>query len=112
VTVVGAAGGGWHSLREFFVHHGVTLQSVRDWLYVKPSTDPNQSIQLARQGLARFPRGARAAELERNVVKALCDMGRLDERKDRARDHGPELPGQRLHPRRRTPRVLNPPPNE
>jgi hypothetical protein len=43
------------------------------------SSDPNLTLQLARQGNERFPDGADAAERAWFTVKALTELGRRDE---------------------------------
>ncbi len=49
------------------------------------ASDPEQSLQLSREALERFPRSANASEFEWNVVKALFNMGHLEDAKDEAR---------------------------
>jgi hypothetical protein len=49
------------------------------------ASDPEQSLWLAREALERFPRSSHASEFEWNVVKALFNMGRVDDAKDEAR---------------------------
>ncbi len=49
------------------------------------ASDPAQSLTLAREALARFPDSANATEFEWNAVKALFNMGRIEDAKDEAR---------------------------
>ena len=57
------------------------------------ASDPPRSLQLAREAVERFPDSPDAPELEWNVVKALFNMGRLDEAKEEARVMVEEYPG-------------------
>ena len=56
-------------------------------------SDPQRSLKLAREAVERFPDGPDAPEFEWNVVKALFNMGRLEEAKDEARLMVEEYPG-------------------
>ena len=49
------------------------------------ASDPQLSLKLAREGVARFPDSPYAPKFEWNAVKALFNMGRLDDAKDEAR---------------------------
>lgn len=62
-------------------------------LHSLAASDPGQSLKLARAALRRSPSGPDAPELEWNVVKALYNMGRLDEAKDEARVMVRDYPG-------------------
>jgi len=48
------------------------------------AADPPRSLQLAREAVDRFPGSANAPEFEWNAVKALFNMGRLEEAKNEA----------------------------
>ena len=72
--------------------------------------DPPQSLRLARQAVERFPDSPNAPEFQWNVVKALFNMGLLDEAKNEARAMLVKYPnssftGDVIH------HLLNPPPN-
>jgi hypothetical protein len=49
------------------------------------ASDPPQSLQLAREALARFPDSPHAPEFEWNVVKALANVDRYQEAEEEAR---------------------------
>jgi hypothetical protein len=49
------------------------------------ASDPPQSLQLAKEAVARFPDSPNAPEFHWNVVKALFNLRQLDEAKDEAR---------------------------
>jgi hypothetical protein len=49
------------------------------------ASNPEQSLRWAREALERFPSSAKAPEFEWNVVKALFNMGRLEDARDEAR---------------------------
>jgi hypothetical protein len=57
------------------------------------ASDPPRSLKLAKAAVERFPDSPDAPELEWNVVKALFNMGRLDEAKDEARVMVEAYPG-------------------
>jgi hypothetical protein len=74
------------------------------------AADPPQSLRLARQAVNRFPDSPSAPEFQWNVVKALFNMGRLEEAKNEARVMLRKYPnssftGDVIH------HLLNPPPN-
>ena len=48
-------------------------------------SDPPQSLKLAKEAVARFPDSPSAPEFEWNAVKALFNMGRLEDAKSEAR---------------------------
>jgi hypothetical protein len=48
-------------------------------------SDPPLSLKLAKEAVDRFPDSPSAPEFEWNVVKALFNMGRLEDAKDEAR---------------------------
>jgi len=54
-------------------------------LHELAGSDPPESLRLARRALDRFPNGSHAPEFEWNVVKALFNMGQLDDAKAEAR---------------------------
>jgi hypothetical protein len=54
-------------------------------LHELAASDPEQSLKWARAALERSPRGPSAPEFEWNVVKALFNMGRLEDAQDEAR---------------------------
>jgi hypothetical protein len=54
-------------------------------LHELAATDPPLSLELAKQAVERFPDSPNAPEFEWNVVKALYNMGRLQDAKDEAR---------------------------
>ena len=56
-------------------------------------SDPPRSLKLAKEAVERFPDSPDAPEFEWNVVKALFNMGRLEEAKDEARVMVQEYPG-------------------
>ena len=73
-------------------------------------SDPTLSLKLAKEAVDRFPDSPNAPEFEWNVVKALFNMGRLEEAKDEARIMQWKYPdnyftGDVEH------HLLNPPPN-
>ena len=57
------------------------------------ASDPPRSLKLAKEAVERFPDSPNAPEFEWNVVKALFNMGRLDEAKDEAQIMALEYPG-------------------
>ena len=61
--------------------NGVLLDeaALMDTLRELGATDPNLTLQLAREGNQRFKESAGAAERSWFVVKALSDLGRHDE---------------------------------
>lgn len=84
--------------------------SLLSTLHELAAADPPQSLRLARQAVNRFPDSPDAPEFQWNVVKALFNMGRLDEAKDEARAMLGKYPnssftGDVIH------HLLNPPPN-
>jgi hypothetical protein len=56
-------------------------------------SDPQRSLRLAKAALERFPDSPNAPEFEWNVVKALFNMGRLEDAKDEAQVMVVEYPG-------------------
>ncbi len=62
-----------------------TTSRLRSKLHDLAASDPAQSLTLAREALARFPDSANATEFEWNAVKALFNMGRIEDAKDEAR---------------------------
>lgn len=84
--------------------------SLLSELHELAATDPAESLRLARQAVNRFPDSPNASEFQWNVVKALINMGRLDEAKNEARTMLVQYPkssftGDVIH------HLLNPPPN-
>jgi hypothetical protein len=74
------------------------------------AADPPQSLRLARQAVRRFANTPNAPEFQWNVVKALFNLGRLDEARNEARAMLAKYPnssftGDVVH------HLLNPPPN-
>jgi hypothetical protein len=57
------------------------------------ASDPPRSLKVAKEAVERFPDSPSAPEFEWNVVKALFNMGRLDEAKDEAELMVQEYPG-------------------
>jgi hypothetical protein len=57
------------------------------------ASDPQRSLKLAKEAVARFPDSPNAPEFEWNVVKALFNMDRLEEAKDEAQIMAQEYPG-------------------
>lgn len=49
-------------------------------------SDPELSLKLAREAIARFPNSPNAPEFEWNAVKALFNLHRIDEAKEEARE--------------------------
>jgi len=84
--------------------------SLLSELHELAATDPPESLRLARQAVNRFPDSPNASEFQWNVVKALFNLGRLDEAKNEARTMLVQYPkssftGDVIH------HLLNPPPN-
>ncbi len=84
--------------------------SLLSSLHELAAADPPQSLRLARRAVNRFPDSPHAPEFQWNVVKALFNMGRLDEAKNEARAMLGKYPnssftGDVIH------HLLNPPPN-
>ena len=84
--------------------------SVLSTLHDLAAADPPQSLLLAREAVNRFPDSPSAPEFQWNAVKALFNMGRLDEAKDEAQVMLRKYPnssftGDVIH------HLLNPPPN-
>src|SRR3954470_24330030 len=84
--------------------------SLLSELHELAAADPAKSLRLARQAVDRFPESPNAAEFQWNVVKALFNLGRLDEAKNEARAMLVQYPkssftGDVIH------HLLNPPPN-
>jgi hypothetical protein len=74
------------------------------------ASDPPLSLKLAKEAVDRFPDSPNAPEFQWNVVKALFNMGQLEEAKDEARIMLWKYPdnyytGDVVH------HLLNPPPN-
>jgi len=74
------------------------------------ASDPPLSLKLAKEAVDRFPDSPNAPEFRWNVVKALFNMGQLEEAKDEARIMLWRYPdnyytGDVVH------HLLNPPPN-
>ena len=74
------------------------------------ASDPQLSLKWAREALERFPDSPNASEFEWNVVKALFNMGRIEDAKDEAQMMVQKYPdsyftGDVEH------HLLNPPPN-
>jgi hypothetical protein len=59
--------------------------AILDKLHDLAGEDPPLSMSLAWEALARNPDGPNAPELEWNVVKALYNMGLIEEAKEEAR---------------------------
>jgi TolA-binding protein len=57
------------------------------------ASDPPLSLQLAREGVARFPDSPNAPEFAWNVAKSLFNMGRMNEAEDEARVMVKKYPG-------------------
>jgi hypothetical protein len=54
-------------------------------LHELAASDPPQSLELAREAIARFPDSPHAPEFEWNVVKALANMDRYGQAEEEAR---------------------------
>ncbi|HVZ87129.1 MAG TPA: tetratricopeptide repeat protein [Polyangia bacterium] len=57
------------------------------------ASDPPLSLRLAREALDRFPDSPNAPEFNWNLVKALFNMGRLEEAREEARVMVAKYPG-------------------
>lgn len=57
------------------------------------ASDPPLSLRLAKEGLDRFPDSPNAPEFNWNLVKALFNMGRLEEAREEARVMVTKYPG-------------------
>ncbi|HVV53425.1 MAG TPA: tetratricopeptide repeat protein, partial [Polyangia bacterium] len=67
--------------------------SLMTKLHELAASDPPLSLRLAKEGLARFPDSPDAPEFNWNVVKALFNMGRLEEAREEARVMVTKYPG-------------------
>jgi hypothetical protein len=59
--------------------------SILSRLHELAASNPQESLRLARAALERSPASTSAPEFDWNVVKALYNMGRVDEASDEAR---------------------------
>jgi hypothetical protein len=62
-------------------------------LHDQGPSDPPLSLKLAREALERFPDSPNAPEFDWNLVKALFNMGRIEDAKDEARIMARRYPG-------------------
>jgi hypothetical protein len=60
------------------------------------ASDPSLSLRLAKEGLERFPDSPSAPEFNWNLVKALFNMGRVEEARAEARVMVAKYPGNDL----------------
>jgi hypothetical protein len=67
--------------------------SLLEQLHDLAGSNPELSLKLAREAVARFPDSPNAPEFEWNVVKALFNMRRLDEAEAEARVMLSKYPG-------------------
>jgi hypothetical protein len=68
-------------------------ESLLAQLHELAGSNPDRSLELARDAVKRFPDSPNAPEFEWNVVKALFNMGRLDEAEAEARVMLSKYPG-------------------
>lgn len=62
-------------------------------LHALGQSDPEQSIQLARDGNRRFPKGSGASERAWIVCKSLTNLARFDEAREEAKQMVKDYPG-------------------
>ncbi len=67
--------------------------SLMTKLHDLAASDPSLSLSLAKEALARFPDSPNAPEFNWNLVKALFNMGRLEEAREQARTMVAKYPG-------------------
>jgi hypothetical protein len=67
--------------------------SLLEQLHELAGSDPDRSLNLAREAVAQFPDSPNAPEFEWNVVKALFNLRRLDEAEAEARIMVSKYPG-------------------
>jgi hypothetical protein len=67
--------------------------SLMTKLHDLAASDPSLSLRVAKEALERFPDSPSAPEFNWNVVKALFNMGRLEEAQEEARAMIAKYPG-------------------
>jgi hypothetical protein len=67
--------------------------SLMTKLHDLAASDPSLSLSLAKEALHRFPDSPNAPEFNWNLVKALFNMGRLEEAQEEARAMVAKYPG-------------------
>jgi hypothetical protein len=67
--------------------------SLMTKLHDLAASDPPLSLRLAKEALERFPDSPDAPEFNWNLVKALFNMGRMEEARDEARAMVAKYPG-------------------
>lgn len=67
--------------------------SLMTKLHDLAASDPSLSLRLAKEALDRFPDSPNAPEFNWNLVKALFNMGRLEEAREEARAMVAKYPG-------------------
>lgn len=72
---------------------GLDETSLMTKLHDLAASDPSLSLKLAKEALQRFPDSPDAPEFNWNLVKALFNMGRMEEAKEEARVMVAKYPG-------------------